>query len=168
MGFNPLDPNVAKRCPNGWISKYMFDMSSGNGAAKGSGLAQQPQNSFWAWCEYQDPHALCNSLCAQNAVNQGIAIDLDSTVDSTGFAWCHGNCSCPGGVRSPAFDMGRGSGEGLGWCGNINYVWSEGAGVCDPVQECVNAKISCGTQVQLAGCDAYCRHDCPTLHPGAH
>jgi len=124
MGYNPLDPDPAQRCPAGWASRTMFDQSSGNGRQNCAlGLGTQPDCSFWAWCEYQDPNNRCDASCQAQSTGNGIATNIFSNTDGTGTPSCGAagmdHCPCYGGVRSSSFDQGRSSGQGLGWCGAI-------------------------------------------------
>jgi hypothetical protein len=100
MGLDPW----TQGCPSGWDRKYQFDDSSGSG--------------YWAWCEYKDPSGLCaypnTTNCQTAAAEQGFAMSLTSNTDATGVADVG---SCPvGWSRSPYFDMGRSSGQGLSYC----------------------------------------------------
>lgn len=130
MGYDPLSADASLRCPSGWVSRYAFDMSSGNGNKDCSlGLSTQPDCGFWGWCEYQDPHNLCDGKCLADAVTSGVTVNVQSDVDASGFAWCTRSdshdwpgCTCYGGSLSSHFDTGRGWNEGLSWCGNFQVT----------------------------------------------
>jgi len=107
MGLNPANGS----CPNGWVARKHFDMSSGNG--------------YWAWCEYQDPNGLCafpnTSDCVAKATYIGYTTGISSNTDSGGNALANGGV-CPaantpnGWRRTSFFDAGRSTGQGLSWC----------------------------------------------------
>jgi hypothetical protein len=130
MGYDPLSPDPAQRCPAGWQSRYAFDANSENGRQDCSlGLSTQPDCGFWGWCEYQDPRNLCDGRCLEDAVASGVAINIQSDKDPSGFAWCtrpdtHDTpgCTCYGGSLSSHFDAGRSWNEGINWCGNFQIV----------------------------------------------
>ena len=104
MGFDP-----AMGCPNGWVQRQTFDMSSGN--------------AHWVWCEYADPNGLCaNGSCMGN-LPLGATCGMASNTGSgdTGSAGSclgvSGNSACPGGLQGhDHYDDGRPSGVGVTWC----------------------------------------------------
>jgi hypothetical protein len=105
-----LDPSNGT-CPNGWVARKHFDMSSGNG--------------YWAWCEYQDPNSLCafpnTTDCLAKARYIGYTVGISSDTDSGGAELADGGvCPAAGAPdewrRTPFFDRGRGSGQGVSWC----------------------------------------------------
>ena len=171
MGFNPLDPSPGLRCPPGWASRYMFDMNSGQGNSVppphpdcGDGLSTQPYCGFWGWCEYQDPHNLCDSKCMRDAVLSGVAINLTSDTDTTGNAWCGTgtDCSCYGGGQSPYFDQGRSAGDGLGWCGTFSVSHEGVPGPLNVAAFCASQPGICQHWKSLPDsvspeiCESYC------------
>lgn len=102
-----LDPSSS--CPNGWTQRSHFDMSSDYGR--------------FVWCEYQDPQSLCSNPldpattdCEHNARYIGYVTSMSSNTDPNGHAVARDG-TCPvGWTRSPNFDDGRPSGQGLSWC----------------------------------------------------
>jgi hypothetical protein len=100
-----LDP--ASGCPNGWVARRHFDMSSGTG--------------YFVWCEYQDPNGLCAGPaaatdCGASAKYIGYATGISSNTDRDGTALANGGACPVGWNSSPFFDAGRPSGQGLHWC----------------------------------------------------
>jgi hypothetical protein len=108
-GLMCMGLDAAVSCPNGWIQRSHFDMSSDFGK--------------FVWCEYQDPQGLCSDPanpattdCDYNARYIGYVTSMSSNTDTTGRAIAHGG-TCPvGWTRSPYFDQGRSKGKGLSWC----------------------------------------------------
>jgi hypothetical protein len=107
MGSDP----ASGTCPDGWRARSQFDMSSGHG--------------YYAWCEYLDPQNLCGGYnatdCFARAAYIGYAVGFSSDTDANGVE-LSSNRQCPAAgspnqwKRSPYFDRGRGSGQGLSWC----------------------------------------------------
>jgi hypothetical protein len=111
-----LDP-AANQCPNGWVARSQFDMSSGDGQAQCGNGQNQEHCHYFVWCEYQDPKSQCAGSnlteCIANAKYIGYVTSISSNVESSGQA----AFVCPTGwTRSPSFDNGRPSGKGLSWC----------------------------------------------------
>jgi hypothetical protein len=104
MGNDPASDG----CPNGWAVKSHFDMSSDNG--------------YFTWCEYQDPHGLCDTdpQCLVRARANGYAVGISSNTDATGVesggSLHNAPCPSPGYVRTSFFDDGRDRDKGLSWC----------------------------------------------------
>jgi hypothetical protein len=101
MGFHP-----DQACPSGWTSRRHFDSNSGTG--------------YYVWCEYQDPQQRCaypeQTNCESEALDIGYATSISSNTDSTGVALATGGACPTGWVRTPYFDAGRPSGQGLSFC----------------------------------------------------
>lgn len=104
MGLDPVSA-----CPNGWLTRRHFDMSSNTG--------------YFVWCEYQDPRGLCSGQASGQAVTEceakasfiGYAVSINSNTDRGGTAIANGG-SCQSWTRSPYFDVGRPAGKGISWC----------------------------------------------------
>ena len=174
MGYNPLDPDPAQRCPAGWASRYMFDQSSGNGRQNCAlGLGTQPDCGFWAWCEYQDPNNRCDASCQAFNTANGVATNLFSNTDASGVPTCGAagmdHCPCYGGVRSSSFDQGRGSGQGLGWCGAIAQQSDDQEPFWpSPQASCSASPQACGPYRSNAGF-TFCQKRCePAPIPGTY
>jgi len=114
-----IDPG-ANKCPNGWIARRHFDMSSGDGNADCLGGFFPQHCGYFVWCEYTDPHKLCeDSDCVQSAVGFA-SVGIKSNTDPTGDTLRFG---CPTGTgRTSFYDMGRGEGQGLSFC-LYSYPW---------------------------------------------
>jgi hypothetical protein len=116
MGHDPAQ----RDCPNGWQARNHFDMSSGSDGACGD-LNDQAHCGYFVWCEYQDPHGVCEgdaaTDCGYWAKFIGYTMGIASNTDRNGTSLALGT-NCPGGwsPRTPFFDMGRSSGQGLSWC----------------------------------------------------
>jgi hypothetical protein len=104
-----MDPGVPVRsmkgegnCPIGWIARRHFDSSSDNG--------------YFVWCEYTDPHNLCDPDCLQVAIRT-VTVGIQSNTDDTGGTK-RPECPPPT-TRSHFFDDGRHAGNGLSFCSNL-------------------------------------------------
>jgi len=174
MGYNPLDPDPAQRCPAGWASRTMFDQSSGNGRQNCAlGLGTQPDCSFWAWCEYQDPNNRCDASCQAQSTGNGIATNIFSNTDGTGTPSCGAagmdHCPCYGGVRSSSFDQGRSSGQGLGWCGAIAQQSDDSDPFWpSPDASCQASTQACGPYVGNPGFTSCQKRCAPGSNPGTY
>ena len=165
MGYSPLSTDPALRCPPGWASKYAFDQSSGNGSQDCQSLNTQSGCAFWGWCEYQDPHNLCDGACLQNAVQTGVAVNLRSDTEPNGYAWCtdpanagSSSCTCYGGAQTPYFDRGRGAGQGLSWCGN--YVAQANSSTTDAENFCPQVNPTCNSWSNVPNGSGICESPC--------
>ncbi len=111
----------ARTCPQGWLPKHHFDMSSGDGSVDCGSPSTDLRNQhcgYFVWCEYQDPNNFCpaGSACAQAASAAGYAVAIASDVDPNGYSTDYGT-SCPAGLtRSAWYDDGRSAGQGVGTC----------------------------------------------------
>jgi hypothetical protein len=117
-----LDP-ASRACPQGWIAKNHFDMSSGDGQAPCQDLANQSHCAYFVWCEYQDPFGLCNdSQCLNDARRAGAGLAVASDTDPSGSSTLildppTNDAPCPlGWARTNVYDDGRPAGAGLSWC----------------------------------------------------
>jgi hypothetical protein len=117
------------QCPVGWVAKSQFDMSSGDGTAACGNLQNESHCGYFVWCEYQDPHGLCDGdpACAATARANGYAVGISSDSDASGVEVggplvatqpaAPGAVACPDGfARTGFYDDGRPSGFGLSWC----------------------------------------------------
>jgi len=115
MGMDP-GRNV---CPNGWVARRHFDMSSGNGSRDcrpDEALGHPEACGFFVWCEYTDPHKLCTGPDCVNRVLRMATVGIQSDTDATGATLCP---VCPPVTsRSPFYDDGRPAGKGLSFCRN--------------------------------------------------
>jgi hypothetical protein len=113
LGF---DPKIG--CPSGWVRKIASDMKGAS-------------NCFFAWCEYQDPHALCTTTaCVHDNQPWGLVCGMTDTDSADGgrIGQCMGLTTrtqgCPAGyLREGNFDDGRSAGHGVAWCAhNSGYI----------------------------------------------
>ena len=109
LGNHPL-----VSCPTGWTQRFGTDDKAPSGC------------TLFAWCEYSDPHNVCNaSACATTNAPLGLACgisDNDLPVEEQGQ--CLGKSTidgCPMGYVQHGFlDNGRHAGHGIGWCAREN------------------------------------------------
>jgi hypothetical protein len=114
-----LDPAFGQ-CPNGWAVRSHFDMSSGGHGDCGN-LQNLPQCGYFTWCEYQDPHGLCDGdpACMARARTNGWAFGVSSNTDNTGVesGGSLDTAPCPlGSTRTGSWDDGRERSKGISWC----------------------------------------------------
>jgi hypothetical protein len=116
MGHDPAQ----RDCPNGWLARNHFDMSSGNDGACGD-LNDQEHCDYFVWCEYLDNNSVCEgdaaTDCGYWAKFYGYTMGIASNTDRNGTSVALG-LTCPPGwsPRTGYFDLGRSSGQGLSWC----------------------------------------------------
>jgi hypothetical protein len=106
-----LGHDAEQSCPNGWVRRTAFDHDDGG---------YSPQN-FWAWCEYQDIHALCPKGKCSNNVPLGTVCGLSEKGSTETSGICDGDDviahGCPKGWQAVGpRDEGAPSGQGLFWC----------------------------------------------------
>jgi len=113
-----MDPGQ-NQCPNGWIARRHFDMSSGNGSfdcRKAEALLQPVACGYFVWCEYTDPYKLCEDPDCVFRATRRVTVGIESNTDDTGAALRQ---ECPAGtIRTSFFDDGRPEGRGLSFCRN--------------------------------------------------
>lgn len=114
MGIDPGRDS----CPVGWIPRRHFDMGSGDGHADCNSLAGLLSGHchYFVWCEYMDPSNTCKDPGCLGAAVRTATMGIESNTDQSG-ATLRPVCP-PGTTRTPFFDRGRGSGEGLSFCLN--------------------------------------------------
>jgi Ricin-type beta-trefoil lectin domain len=118
MGHDPAQ----RDCPIGWQPRNHFDMSSGSDG-NCRDLNDQAHCAYFVWCEYQDPNRLCApgtdafSECGYWAKFIGYTVGIASNTDPSGTSLAWG-LACPDGwsPRTPFFDAGRPSRQGISWC----------------------------------------------------
>lgn len=109
------------QCPKGWAAKSHFDMGSGDGTGPCGNLERQSHCGYFTWCEYQDPHGLCDSdpQCLARARANGYALGISSNTDDSGVesGVSKDEPACPEGFsRTHFYDDQRSPGQGLSWC----------------------------------------------------
>ena len=117
-----MDPG-RNACPNGWIARRHFDMSSGNGSrdcGTPEALGDPAACGYFVWCEYTDPYKLCEGPDCVDRATRMATVGIQSDTDATGATL---RPECPSGtIRTPFFDSGRPGGKGLSFCLNSSAV----------------------------------------------
>ena len=99
-----MDPG-RNTCPDGWIARRHFDMSSGNGSrdcGTPEALGHPEACGYFVWCEYTDPYKLCEGPDCVNRATRMATVGIRSDTDATGATL---RPECPSGtIRTPFYD----------------------------------------------------------------